>query len=485
MTEIRVDADLEHPPAVVWRAFTEAQLVTDWLPTTRFMVRDDGTFTFQAPDLAGLEDPIEGQIVKIEAPHRLVMRWEGSNLHTVVAVTLHEREDGTRLTMTQSGFLGPQGTMRRRVLLTTYSTLFNGPLIATLARLAAAPEPATPAPDPPTTPRRNDGGPFNRLPGQRNAPSRSAPGLSSRMRSTAGPRPTTSVPGFAAAVLTARATGIAQVTAATTAAAPTIADPAPTTFAGRIGPAVRAAWHRLAGARDWSADRRSQAVATSAAVLLLLALAAILIGKATALHPAGPPQTGGASEGPVQASMPAAVVPPDPHDLGPDRPGRLARPVPDPVAHPVGVGGSGPAHSGVQDREPDPDLVPGDGHHRQPLHDHGHRRRLGADHPAPAAGPEREQRLRRRDGPLPGPPLLHPGRRDPHTEARHHGHGPLRRQRPRRTQRALHLHDRPPGVLRHTGMKLWREGATLDPSRRWWRGSQHHPRGGDWFRLCL
>ncbi|MER7275559.1 SRPBCC domain-containing protein [Dactylosporangium sp. NPDC000244] len=310
MTEIRVDADLEHPPAVVWRAFTEAQIVTDWLPTTRFMVRDDGTFTFQAPDLAGLEDPIEGQIVNIEAPHRLVMRWEGSNLHTVVAVTLHEREGGTRLTMTQSGFLGPQGTMRRRVLLTTYNTLFSGPLTATLARLAAAPEPATPAPDPPTTPRRNDGGPFNRLPGQRNAPSRSAPGLSSRMRSTAGPRPTTSVPGFAAAVLSARATGVAQVTtAAPTIAAPTIADPAPsrpTTLAGRIG----AAWHRLVGARDWSADRRSQAVATSAAVLLLLALAAILIGKATALHPAGPPQTGGASEGPVQASMPAAAVPP-------------------------------------------------------------------------------------------------------------------------------------------------------------------------------
>ncbi|WP_433610533.1 SRPBCC domain-containing protein [Dactylosporangium sp. CA-139114] len=315
MTEIRVDADLEQPPAVVWRAFTEAQLVTDWLPTSRFMVRDDGTFTFQAPDLAGLEDPIEGQIVKVEAPHRLVMRWEAANLHTVVAVTLHEREDGTRLTMTQSGFLGPQGTMRRRVLLTTYTTLFDGPLAATLAKLAAAPEPATPAPDPPTTPRRNDGGSvFNRLPGQRNAPSRSAPGLSSRMRSTAGPRPTTSVPGFAAAVLTARATGVAPVTAA----APTVADPATaapapsrrTTLAARVSPAVRAAWHRLVGARDWSADRRSQAVATSAAVLLLLAMAAILIGKATALHPAGPPQTGGASEGPDQATMPAAVAPP-------------------------------------------------------------------------------------------------------------------------------------------------------------------------------
>ncbi|WP_426507755.1 SRPBCC domain-containing protein [Dactylosporangium sp. McL0621] len=313
MTEIRVDVDLEHPPSVVWRALTEAHLVTDWLPTTRFMVRDDGTFTFQATELVGLEDPIEGQIVTVEAPHRLVMRWEASNLHTVVAVTLHEHGDGTRFTMTQSGFLGPQGTMRRRTLLMTYTSLFKGPLTATLAKIAAAPEPETPAPN---APRRNDGGPFNRLPAQRNAPSRSAPGLSSQMRSTAGPRPTTPVPGFAAAVLGARATGVAKV-AAPTAVAPAVSRPEAMRTAqlggvrpGRARSVVRAAWQWLVGARDWSADRRSQAVATSAAVLLLLALAAILIGKATALHPPGPPRTGGESAGPAQATVPGAAVAP-------------------------------------------------------------------------------------------------------------------------------------------------------------------------------
>ena len=115
MTEIRVDVDLEHPPSVVWRALTEAHLVTDWLPTTRFMIREDGTFTFQAHDLDGLEDPIEGQLVTIEAERRLVMRWEATNLHTVVALTLTERGRGSHFSLTQSGFLGPQGTMRRRV----------------------------------------------------------------------------------------------------------------------------------------------------------------------------------------------------------------------------------------------------------------------------------------------------------------------------------------------------------------------------------
>ncbi|MEV0561140.1 SRPBCC domain-containing protein [Dactylosporangium sp. NPDC050588] len=332
MTEIRVDVDLEHPPSAVWRALTEAHLVTDWLPTTRFMVRDDGTFTFQATALAGLEDPIEGEIVTTETAHRLVMRWSGENLHTVVALTLDELAGGhTRLTMTQSGFLGPQGTMRRRVLRRTYQQLFEGPLAATLKKHAQPSAPVT-AVDAPPAVRRNDGGPFNRLPRQPNAPSRSAPGLSSQTRSTAGPRPTTTMPGFAAAVFGARATGVAAVPVAGDAATPAATPPAATSvtamasaapshrsttpsgmvaFVRRLGSvgtsaanAIMSRVRRVAAARDWSADRRSQAVAAAAAILLLLAMIALLVGKATAPHPAKPPRTGGGVEGPVQATVP-------------------------------------------------------------------------------------------------------------------------------------------------------------------------------------
>ncbi|MET7417549.1 SRPBCC domain-containing protein [Dactylosporangium sp. NPDC005555] len=330
MTEIRVDVDLEHPPSAVWRALTEAHLVTDWLPTTRFMIREDGTFTFQAAALAGLEDPIEGEIVTTEAPHRIVMRWSGENLHTVVAVVLDEvAGGGTRLAFTQSGFLGPQGTMRRRTLRGTFQRLFEGPLAATLAKQAAPPASSAAATlaDPATVVRRNDGGPFNRLPRQPNAPSRSAPGLSSQRPSTAGPRPTTTMPGFAAAVLGAKATGVAAVPAPPLIPAARTSDPLPgaashrstrpgagirglgtfgTGAASAFFALVRRSWRRLVTARDWSADRRSQAVAAAAAVLLLLAMIALLVGKATAPHPAKPPRTGGGVEGPLQATFPAA-----------------------------------------------------------------------------------------------------------------------------------------------------------------------------------
>ncbi|MEV0132897.1 SRPBCC domain-containing protein [Dactylosporangium sp. NPDC050688] len=302
MTEIRVDVDLEHPPPAVWRALTEAHLVTDWLATTQFMVRDDGTFTFQAAALAGLEDPIEGEVVTTEAARRLVMRWSGENLHTVVALTLDERAGGgTRLTLTQSGFLGPQGTMRRRVLRTTYQQLFEGPFAAALARQTTASPTVS---DAPAVVRRNDGGPFNRLPRQLHAPSRSAPGLSSQVRSTAGPRSTTTMPGFAAAVLGARATGVAAVPA--TGAGETMSTHRLGALRSAVVALVRRAWRRAFTGRDWSADRRSQAVAAGAAILLLVAMSALLVGKATAPHPAKPPRTGGGVAGPAQATVPAA-----------------------------------------------------------------------------------------------------------------------------------------------------------------------------------
>ncbi|GAA2616046.1 hypothetical protein GCM10010399_53750 [Dactylosporangium fulvum] len=376
MTEIRVDVDLEHPPVLVWRALTTARLVTDWLPTSRFMVRDDGTFTFRAERLEGLEDPVEGEIVISDAPNRLVMRWVAENLHTVVALTIAELGSGSRLTMTQSGFLGPQGTMRRRVLLSTYSSLFEGPFKTALARAATEGEHGETGT---TTVWRNQGGPFSRLPRQANASSRPAPRLSSEARSTAGPRPTAALPGFAAAVLGAQAKGVAKVTPsdsddeATAVAGPaqglpamrsepegaldtssgvSSADPAPggassvgpasdglevrsarVGLVARGGAAVRSGWTWLARSRDWSADRRSQAVAAAAAVLLLIAMVALLVGKATAPHPANPPQVGGGAAGPEQATMPGVpnadksprstsgpVVPATSHSLSPAAP---------------------------------------------------------------------------------------------------------------------------------------------------------------------
>jgi len=276
VTEIRVDVELPHPPERVWRALTELHLVLSWLPTENFLVTEDGRFSFRT-ELEGLDEPISGQTVTFDKPNKLVMRWEGPNLHTLLSVALQPAEGGCRMTVAQRGFLGAQGTLRGRALQRTYTHLLEGPLVEALDRLALADPPPARDPAPPPRldpPNRNGSRAFER---QR---SNSAPGLASRVRAAAGPTQTPGMPGFAAAVFNARAArGVAVVP---------VARPSPLT-------------------RFLHWIRHGPAVAAAAALLLLLAIVALLVGYATIRHPAHSPQTGGGPDAPFDATPPAAL----------------------------------------------------------------------------------------------------------------------------------------------------------------------------------
>jgi uncharacterized protein YndB with AHSA1/START domain len=273
VTEIRVDVELPHPPERVWRALTELHLVLGWLPTENFVVTEDGRFSFRT-ELEGLDEQINGQTVTFEKPTKLVMRWEAPNLHTLLSVMLHPTATGCRMTVGQRGFLGAQGTLRGRALQRTYTHLLEGPFVEALDRLASAdtPPPSPPRPDPPS---RNSGRAFER---QR---SNSAPGLASHVRAAAGPTQTPGMPGFAAAVFNAQAArGIAVV------------------------PVARQSLLR----RFFHWIRHGPPVAPAAALLLLLAIVALIVGYATMRHPAHPPQTGGGPNVPFDATTPATPL---------------------------------------------------------------------------------------------------------------------------------------------------------------------------------
>jgi uncharacterized protein YndB with AHSA1/START domain len=311
----------------VWRALTEARVVLGWLPTANFLVTDDSRFTFRAAGLAGLDEQIEGHIVTSERPHRLVMRWEAPNLHTLLSMSLQPTDAGCHLSLVQRGFLGAQGTMRRRVLHRTYTELFSGPFQAALERLAAE-EARVAAAGPARAEhgRRNDGRAFQRLPrqadGRGGTPPRSAsaPGLTSYVRVAAGPKHTVAMPGLAAAVLGAQAAGrpasdparggpdqaVGVVPAGHVAKLTDARRHGWLVRAGRTtGRLLAAGWRHLRGVPSWSPERRSQAVAASAAALLLLAMVALLLGRATIVRPPDPPQVGGQEPGPLQVSVPA------------------------------------------------------------------------------------------------------------------------------------------------------------------------------------
>ncbi len=94
-------------------------------------------FTLHPEGVAGFDEPFDGDVMEIVAPERLVMRWRAQQLHTVVRITLQSAPGGCHLTMVQRGFLGPQGTLRRRVLQRTYAEMTDARLPAALDRLAA------------------------------------------------------------------------------------------------------------------------------------------------------------------------------------------------------------------------------------------------------------------------------------------------------------------------------------------------------------
>jgi uncharacterized protein YndB with AHSA1/START domain len=313
VTEIRVDVDLAHPLERVWRTLTEARLVLGWLPTAHFMVTEDNRFTFRAADLDGLDEQVEGHIVTSERPHRLVMRWEAPNLHTLLSVTLQPTADGCRLSLAQRGFLGAHGTMRRRVLHRTYTELLNGPFRAALERLAAEEAREAVVPSRPAEPARarNDGRAFQRLPRQVPPRSASAPGLTSYVRVAAGPKHTATMPGLAAAVLSAASVADRPVGVVPAGEVAKLTEAHQPGRAGRLargaGRLVAAGWRRMCEVPR-SPERRSQAVAAGAAALLLLAMVALLVGRATEVQPPDPPQVGGAAPPPFQASLPAPAT---------------------------------------------------------------------------------------------------------------------------------------------------------------------------------
>lgn len=126
MTEIRIDVDLSHPLERVWKALTDPQVLRQWFMAVEIEGDPPRRVVMLSSGVAGFDEQVEGELVEIKSQERLVMRWRGSQLHTSATILLEPIAVGCRLTFVQRGFLGPQGTLRRRVLRRTYQEM-TGP----------------------------------------------------------------------------------------------------------------------------------------------------------------------------------------------------------------------------------------------------------------------------------------------------------------------------------------------------------------------
>jgi uncharacterized protein YndB with AHSA1/START domain len=137
VTEILIDADFGHPPERVWRALTDRAVLSQWFMQTDLEPYEGRRFRLVPDGLLGLAGPVEGELLEVSAPRRMVMLWRGEQLHSRVTWELVPLPDGCRLRMSHTGFVGVKGSLRRKELQRTYDRMLADRLPRVLDRLAS------------------------------------------------------------------------------------------------------------------------------------------------------------------------------------------------------------------------------------------------------------------------------------------------------------------------------------------------------------
>ena len=104
LKSVTVTRDLPFPVDRVWRALTQADLLSDWLMQTDFVPEVGRAFRFTAD-----WGHVEGEVIEITPQKRLVYSWNAHDLRSTVTFTLTPTPEGTRLEMVQRGFRPDQG----------------------------------------------------------------------------------------------------------------------------------------------------------------------------------------------------------------------------------------------------------------------------------------------------------------------------------------------------------------------------------------
>lgn len=137
MTEIRLDVELEHPPERIWRALVEPDTLAGWFFPNELNAVVGHRFSITPAGEAGFVEPIDAEVLEVDPPKRLAMRWLAPELDARVTFSLVRVAGGSRLTLRQSGFFGMQGLLRRRVLHRVYTEMLGRRLPDVLDRIAA------------------------------------------------------------------------------------------------------------------------------------------------------------------------------------------------------------------------------------------------------------------------------------------------------------------------------------------------------------
>lgn len=97
-----------HPPKLVWRAITEAGLITCWMQMDNEFKPEVG-HRFELRDISGNWDGVlYCEVLLVDPPSQLVYQFKGGVMKhaTTVTFTLIPEANGTRLKLDHTGFTG-------------------------------------------------------------------------------------------------------------------------------------------------------------------------------------------------------------------------------------------------------------------------------------------------------------------------------------------------------------------------------------------
>ncbi len=105
---IAAEYEIPHPPAKVWRALTEPELLAAWLMENDIRAVVGHCFNFHSKPMGSWDGIVHCEVLTVDAPHLLRYSWRGGDLDTVLTFTLTATPSGTRLSLAHTGFVLPK-----------------------------------------------------------------------------------------------------------------------------------------------------------------------------------------------------------------------------------------------------------------------------------------------------------------------------------------------------------------------------------------